>query len=636
MQYRTLASLFTLCLSAGSFACSSAGDDSTAGGACWDENMKAAYPCTRGGIRNRIIELEPGRRMHVVVQVIDGVEVVEGDIILSEPRSADERDPLLGPGQNTLSTGRTAVSTRWSNDTVPYLINAGVTNHARITDAIAHWEARTPLRFPVRTTQTDYLEFVPAPNCSSGIGRIGGRQTINLGDGCSTGATIHEIGHAIGLWHEQSRVDRDNALIVHWANIVPAEVHNFRTYVEQGGDGFDYGRHDFDSIMHYGSLAWSANGEPTLTKLDGSTFEPPGTGLSSGDIAGVRRMYASVAGDIAGLGGADFRSDIALTGGVGWSSIPVARSNGDGSFTVTNSTVANFPAFAVHDGAKPVPGDFNGDGRGDIALTAGVGWTTVPIAFSNGNGTFNVTNLGVANFPSLATQTGAKPVAGDFNADGRADIALTGGVEGWNSVPVAFSIGNGTFNVTNFTVANFPTHAAQNGAKPVAGDFNGDGRDDIALTGGAGWGTIPVAFSNGNGTFSVTNLAVASFPGFAAEAGAKPVSGDFNGDGRGDIALTGGNWSTIPVALSNGNGTFSVTNLAVANFPGFAAETGAKPVAGDFNGDGRGDIALTGGNWATVPVAFSNGNGTFNVTNTSVFNLPSFAIVAGAKPVGAG
>jgi hypothetical protein len=636
MQYRTLASLFTLCLSAGSFACSSGGDDSTAGGACQDANTEVAFPCARGELRNRIIELEPGRTMHVVAEVINGVEVVEGDIIVSKPRSVDERDPLLGPGQDTQSTGRSAVSARWPNDTVPYLINAALPNQARVTDAIAHWEARTPLRFVVRTTQADYVEFMPGAGCSSWVGRRVGRQDITLEAACSTGNTIHEIGHAIGLWHEQMRADRDNSLIVHWANIQADKVDNFKTYVEQGADGFDFGRHDFDSIMHYGSFFFSANNQPTLTRLNGMTFDAQRTALSPGDIAGVRRMYAAVAGDIAGLGGVDLRSDIALTGGAGWSTIPVARSNGNGSFTVTNSAVADFPNFAVHDGAKPVPGDFNGDGRGDIALTAGVGWTTVPIAFSNGNGTFNVTNLGVANFPSLATQTGAKPVAGDFNADGKADIALTGGVNGWTTVPVAFSVGNGTFNVTNLAVAGFPTHAAQSGAKPVAGDFNGDGRDDIALTGGAGWGTIPVAFSNGNGTFSVTNLAVANFPGFAAEAGAKPVSGDFNGDGRGDIALTGGNWSTIPVAFSNGNGTFSVTNLAVANFPGFAAEAGAKPVSGDFNGDGSGDIALTGGNWATVPVAFSNGNGTFNVTNTSVFNLPSFAIVAGAKPVGAG
>ncbi|WP_083936885.1 M4 family metallopeptidase [Longispora albida] len=330
----------------------------------------------------------------------------------------------------------------------------------------------------------------------------------------------------------------------------------------------------------------------------------------------------------------DGRADLALTGGAGWSTIPVAFSNGNGTFNVTNSGVANFPGWAAVANVQAVYGDFNGDGRADIALSGGAGWSTVPVAFSNGNGTFSVTNSGVANFPSWATVSGAKLVAADFNGDGRADLALTGGA-GWSTVPVAFSNGNGTFNVTNSGVANFPSWAATANVKAVAGDFNGDGRSDLALTGGAGWSTVPVAFSNGNGTFSVTNSGVANFPSWAATANVKVAAGDYNGDGRADLALSGGaGWSTVPVAFSNGNGTFSVTNSGVANFPSWATVSGAKLASGDFNGDGRADLALAGGaGWSTVPVAFSNGNGTFTITNSGVANFPGWAATASVKLV---
>ena len=314
-----------------------------------------------------------------------------------------------------------------------------------------------------------------------------------------------------------------------------------------------------------------------------------------------------VKGDINGDGFAD----IALTGGTNWTTLPVAFSLGDGNFSVSNQSVGAFPAFAQQ-GGRAVTGDFDGDGRNDVALvggyipTTGAPWNTIPIAFSNGDGTFRITNQRVLNFATFATQPNAFPVVGDFNGDGRMDIALVGGFipstsSPWNTIPVAFSNGDGTFTVTNKPVANFPIFATQTqGHGQITGDFNGDGRMDIALTsgfspGGAPWNTLPVAFSNGDGTFTVTNKPIANFARWAGEF-ASAVAGDFNGDGFGDVALVGGSgWTTIPVAFSNGDGTFRVTNNGVANFPTWAQVEGVKPIAGDFNGDGVGDIALTGG-----------------------------------------
>jgi FG-GAP-like repeat len=329
----------------------------------------------------------------------------------------------------------------------------------------------------------------------------------------------------------------------------------------------------------------------------------------------------------------DGHMDLALTGGAGWATIPVAFSNGDGTFRVTNQGAPDFPGWAQGANVRVLVGDFNGDGRADLALVGGAGWATVPVAFSNGDGTFRITNQGVPNFPSWAQAPNVKVLAGDFNGDGRTDLALTGG-PAWATIPVAFSNGDGTFNVTNQGVPSFPAWAQGANVQVHLGDFNRDGRTDLALTGGAAWTTLPVAFSNGNGTFNVTNQGVAAFPGWAQGANVRVHLGDFNRDGRTDLALTGGaGWATVPVAFSNGDGTFSVTNQPAGDFPSWADTAGVKVLVGDFNGDGRTDLALTGGpGWASVPVAFSNGDGTFRVTNQSVPDFPGWAQAPNVAP----
>lgn len=378
--------------------------------------------------------------------------------------------------------------------------------------------------------------------------------------------------------------------------------------------------------------------------------------LRTSNDALLARAPSRTHGDING----DRRSDIALTGGINnntpWVTVPVAFSNGDGTFRVTNQSVTDFPSWATLPGAKPVAGDFNGDGTSDVALTGGLTgttpWHTIPVAFSNRDGTFVVTNQTVIDFPTWATLRGATPVSGDFNGDGKDDVALTGGFsdngQAWVTLPVAFSNGDGTFRVTNQSLAEFPGWATLPGAKPIAGDFNGDGKSDVALTGGltgsTPWYTLPVAFSNGDGTFRVTNQSITEFGTWATQTGATPVGGDFNGDGRYDVALTGGlsgsaPWYTLPVAFSNGDGTFRVTNQPITEFGTWATQQNVKAVGGDFNGDGRADVALTGGfssgaPWYTLPVAFSRGDGTFRVTNQRLADFPTWATHRGATPVG--
>ena len=262
--------------------------------------------------------------------------------------------------------------------------------------------------------------------------------------------------------------------------------------------------------------------------------------------------------------------------------------------SVVYSHAPGSPIYLGQTGVKPkeplsmVAGDFNGDGKLDLALgieqAGNPGY--VSVLLGNGDGTFTPV--------SSSPVTGNCPCSmavGDINGDGKLDLAV--GNYSDNTVTILLGKGDGTFLPPSGS-------AVRVGAGPTAlalGDFNGDRKLDLAVANGTG-DTLTILLGNGDGTFTPASSPPAPGSPFGLAVG------DFNGDGKLDLAVANFDVNTVTILLGNGDGTF-------APAPSPPATKGPALAVGDFNGDGKLDLAVTNRGNSTITILLGNGDGTF-------------------------
>jgi uncharacterized protein YjbI with pentapeptide repeats len=323
---------------------------------------------------------------------------------------------------------------------------------------------------------------------------------------------------------------------------------------------------------------------------------------TSGTTARTTSTITGSTGDAPMVAAADFNED-------GYADLAV-ENNGTSVLVRLGLAAGGFAADVTYSAGASVhvrsviAKDVNADGHVDL-VTAND--TSLSVLLGTGGGMFGAaTTIAVTNAAGAA----ASVAAADFNNDGKVDLAtnLTSGVG------LFIGTGTGTFG-TQSTITGASSHKAL-----VAGDWNGDGKRDLASVSQTG-ASLYVQYGNGNGTFAAVTTISAGTAGGTTKS---LTAGDFNNDGKVDLAAAVAGDNTVRVFLGSAGGTFSTATYTIT---GAGTGTTAFVAAAYLNGDGAMDLVVGRGN----ALVFLSGSATGAFTATSTFDMgePASGVVAG-------
>lgn len=372
-----------------------------------------------------------------------------------------------------------------------------------------------------------------------------------------------------------------------------------------------------------GTADFNNDGKADLAVLYSSNFassNPSNGGVSillgRGDGTFQPAVNYPVAVSVTNATIADFNGDGKMDIAVGSTNpgtVTILMGNGDGTFR-TGRAITTLPGQPL----QVLAADFNADGKMDLAVASSMSQTcTVSILAGNGDGTFAAPQTSPAGTSTFCSYL----AAGDFNKDGKLDLAVTDALS--SLVYVLLGDGAGTFGApTPYSTTYFPSSL-------VLTDFDHDGNLDIVTGTGSpgmivwnfGSSSIAVLLGNGDGTFRGGPV----YP--TSSAPLSIAAADLNGDGKPDLITANQSANNLTILMNQGNGKFSAAAPYSLNSANESPGPTALAVA-DFNGDGKADLAVARSSGG-IAVAFGNGNGTFQAPTNYATGIDSVSLAAG-------